>query len=144
MIEIEKPKIDTEELSADGQPTVNLSRNLWREDMAPPWATACGVCCFPPFRGVAVTSIKIDGVLHEFSTIPGVKEDVTEIVLNIKGLQLNCTATAPRPLKFVRRALAMLQRIPSNATARLKSLNPEMHIATLGGRRQVVYGADLG
>ena len=40
--------------------------------------------------GVAVTSMKIDGVLHEFSTVPGVKEDVTEIVLNIKGLTEMC------------------------------------------------------
>ena len=45
--------------------------------------------------GAAVTSIRIDGVLHEFSTIPGVKEDVTEIILNIKGLVVSTSTTSP-------------------------------------------------
>ncbi len=45
--------------------------------------------------GAAVTSIRIDGVLHEFSTIPGVKEDVTEIILNIKGLVVSCEHDEP-------------------------------------------------
>ena len=46
-------------------------------------------------QGAAVTSIQIDGVLHEFSSIPGVREDVTDIVLNIKQLALKLHATAP-------------------------------------------------
>ncbi len=62
--------------------------------------------------GVAVKSIKIDGVVHEFSTIPGVKEDVTEIVLNIKGL-VAVPATAPKQWKSPRRGPAR-----PNATAK--------------------------
>ena len=46
-------------------------------------------------QGAAVTAIQIDGVLHEFSSIPGVREDVTDIVLNIKLLGLRCMAKAP-------------------------------------------------
>ena len=50
--------------------------------------------------GVAVTSIKIDGVLHEFSTIPGVKEDVTEIILNIKGLTTKLHCDGPKTVEI--------------------------------------------
>ena len=120
MIEIEKPKIDTEELSADGTYGKFVVEPLERG-----YGTTLGNSLrrvlLSSLPGVAVTSIKIDGVLHEFSTIPGVKEDVTEIVLNIKGLTAKLHCDGPRPLKFVRRVPAMLQRIPSNATARLKS-----------------------
>ena len=60
--------------------------SLSKEATAPPWATPCGGSCCPPLPGTAATSIRIAGVQHEFSTIPGVKEDVTEIVLNIKRI----------------------------------------------------------
>ena len=49
---------------------------------------AYGVCCCLRLTGAAVTTVKIEGVLHEFSTIPGITEDVTSIILNVKGLRL--------------------------------------------------------
>ena len=50
--------------------------------------------------GAAVTSVKIDGILHEFSTIPGVKEDVTDLILNIKDLVLTCESDEPVTLRL--------------------------------------------
>ena len=85
MIEIEKPRIDTKELSADGRYGKFVMTPLERG-----YATTLGNSLrrvlLSILPGVAVTSVKIDGVVHEFSTIPGVKEDVTEIILNLKGL----------------------------------------------------------
>ena len=85
MIEIEKPRIDTAELTADGKYGKFVMEPLERG-----YATTLGNSMrrvlLSILPGVAVTSVKIDGVVHEFSTIPGVNEDVTEIILNIKGL----------------------------------------------------------
>ena len=85
MEKIEKPRIDTLELRADGTYGKFVMEPLERG-----YATTLGNSMrrvlLSILPGVAITSVKIDGVLREFSTIPGVKEDVTEIVLNLKGL----------------------------------------------------------
>ena len=52
------------------------------------------------WQGAAITSVKVDGVLHEFSTIPGVKEDVTDLILNLKKVQLKLHTTYPKTLKL--------------------------------------------
>ena len=67
--------------------------------MASHWATACVVCLLSSLPGVAVTSVKIDGVVHEFSTIEGVKEDVTEIVLNLKGIAAKLYTDGPKTVR---------------------------------------------
>ena len=94
MIEmIQRPRIETEELSND---------NTYGRFMVEPLERGFGTTLGNSLRrvllsslpGVAPKSIKIDGVVHEFSTIPGVKEDVTEIILNIKASLPNCTATS--------------------------------------------------
>ena len=85
MMEIERPKIETASLSPDGR---------YGKFVAEPLERGFGITLGNSLRrvllsslpGVAVTSVKIDGVVHEFSTIEGVKEDVTEIVLNLKGV----------------------------------------------------------
>ena len=85
MIEIEKPRIESAEIKSDGTYGKFILEPLERG-----YGTTLGNSLrrvlLSSLPGVAVTSIKIDGVQHEFSTIPGVKEDVTEIVLNVKGL----------------------------------------------------------
>ena len=85
MIEIEKPRIETLDLSADGTYGKFVMEPLERG-----YATTLGNSLrrvlLSTLPGVAVTTVKIDGVLHEFSTLPGVKEDITEIILNLKGL----------------------------------------------------------
>ena len=85
MIEFEKPRIDIDELSADGRYGKFVVEPLER-GFGNTLGNSLRRVLLSSLEGVAVTSIKIDGVLHEFSTIPGVKEDVTEIVLNMKGL----------------------------------------------------------
>ena len=82
--------------------------------------------------GVAVTSIKIDGVLHEFSTIPGVKEDVTEIVLNIKGLTAKLHCDGPKTVEISAEGPCEVTADAIKCDSEVEILNPEMHIATLG------------
>ena len=82
MIEIEKPRIETEDLSGDGTYGKFVVEPLER-GFGNTLGNSLRRVLLSSLPGVAVTSIKIDGVLHEFSTVPGVKEDVTEIVLNM-------------------------------------------------------------
>ena len=70
--------------------------------------------------GVAVTSVKIDGILHEFSAIEGVKEDVTEIILNIKGLTAKINGDGPKVVYIEAEGPCVVTPAQSNATARLK------------------------
>ncbi len=82
-------------------------------------------------EGTAVTKIKINGVLHEFATIPGVYEDVTEIVMNIKGLVLRSHFKTPKPmfLNVSKKGEVKAKDITTDETVEI--INPEHHIATL-------------
>ncbi|MDI3536447.1 DNA-directed RNA polymerase subunit alpha [Eubacteriaceae bacterium ES2] len=81
--------------------------------------------------GVAVTSVKIEGVLHEFSTIPGVKEDVIEILLNLKGLAAEIYSDEPKTIHIEATEEGQVTAGDIIADADVEILNPEMHIATL-------------
>ena len=81
--------------------------------------------------GVAVTSIKIDGVDHEFSTIPGVKEDVTEIVLNIKDLTAKLYTDVPKTIYIDVQGECEVTAGSIQADSEVEILDPSMHIATL-------------
>ncbi len=131
MIEIEKPNIETVDLSEDGKVGKFIVEPLERG-----YGTTLGNSLrrvlLSSLPGVAVVSIKIDGVLHEISTIPGVKEDVTEIVLNVKGIIAKLYSDAPKTV--------ILDVIgPKTATAgdikcdsEIEILNPDHPIATVG------------
>ena len=130
MIEIEKPNITVEcpEDSSYGKFVVEpLERGYGRT-----LGNSLRRVLLSSLPGVAVTSVKIDGVVHEFSTVPGVKEDVTEIVLNIKGInaKLNCDGVktvyidAEGPCEVTAGSIA--------ADADVEILNPDLHIATVG------------
>ena len=82
--------------------------------------------------GVAATSVKIDGIQHEFSTIPGVKEDVTEIVLNIKGLRAKMYGEAPKTLYIEAEGECEVTAGDIKTDSEVEILDPGMHIATLG------------
>ena len=82
--------------------------------------------------GVAVTSVKIDGVVHEFTTIEGVREDVTEIVLNLKGVAAKIYGEAPKTVRVEAVGPCEVTAGTIKAGDDLRSLNPEWHIATLG------------
>lgn len=81
--------------------------------------------------GAAITSIKIDGVLHEFTTIPGVREDVTEIVLNLKQLCLKLNCDEPRVIRLDVEGERLVTAADIEAPSEVEILNTEMPIATL-------------
>ncbi|MEG2295737.1 MAG: DNA-directed RNA polymerase subunit alpha, partial [Oscillospiraceae bacterium] len=81
--------------------------------------------------GVAVMSIRIDGIQHEFSTIPGVKEDVTEIVLNIKGLTARLHCDGPKVVRINAQGEGVVTAGSIEEDPDVEILDPSMHIATL-------------
>lgn len=81
--------------------------------------------------GYAITSVKIDNVLHEFSTIPNVKEDVTEIVLNLKGVILKIHGDGPKIMYIEANGSGEITAGDIKADSKVEILNPDHHIATL-------------
>jgi len=81
--------------------------------------------------GTAVTTVKIAGIQHEFSTIPGVKEDVTEIILNIKGIVARLHADRTKTVYIEASGECIVTAGDIKADAEVEILNPDLHIATL-------------
>ena len=81
--------------------------------------------------GYAIKSVKIDGVLHEFSTIPGVKEDVTEIVLNLKSVIIKINGDGPKTVYIDASGEGEVTAGDIKGDAEIEIFNPELHIATL-------------
>jgi DNA-directed RNA polymerase subunit alpha len=84
--------------------------------------------------GAAVTSVKIENVLHEFSTIPGVVEDVTNVILNLKELSLKLHSDKPKLLRMDVRGKKDVVAGDLQPDAEVEILNPDLHIATLDGK----------
>ena len=84
--------------------------------------------------GAAVTSVKIENVLHEFSTIPGVVEDVTQVILNLKELSFKLHSDKPKLLRFDVRGKKDVVAGDLQPDAEVEVLNPDLHIATLDGK----------
>lgn len=134
MLEFEKPQIEIKELSADGKYGCFVVEPLER---------GYGITLGNSLRrilssslpGSAISSIKIDGVLHEFSSIPGVKEDVIEIMLNIKGLALKDVSQngEPKVIYIEKTGEGAVTAADIKCGPEIEVLNPEMHIATLNG-----------
>jgi len=82
-------------------------------------------------EGTSVTSVKIQGVQHEFSTIPGVLEDVTEIILNIKSLVLNSRSKIPKTVYIKKSAKGEVKAKDIEVDETIEIINPDLHIATL-------------
>lgn len=87
--------------------------------------------------GASVTSIRIDGVLHEFSTIDGVKEDVTEIILNLKGLVVSSEIDEPVVMYLRKQGPGDVTAGDIQPPAGVEVHNPELHIATLNGKGKI-------
>ncbi len=81
--------------------------------------------------GSAITKIKIDGVFHEFSTIPGVKEDVTEIVLNVKGIRLRSYAERPVKVLLTKQGAGIVRAGDIDTPSNVELVNPNHYICTL-------------
>ncbi len=131
MIEIEKPNISTADLSEDGSHGIFIVEPLERG-----YGTTLGNSLrrvmLSSLPGVAATSIKIDGVLHEFSTIPGVREDVTEIVLNVKGITAKLHCSGPKTVVIDVTGERDVTAGDIKQDSDIEILNPEHHIATVG------------
>ncbi len=131
MIEIEKPRIEALDLATDGTYGKFVVEPLERG-----YGTTIGNSLrrvlLSSLPGVAVVSIKIDGILHEFSTIEGVKEDVTEIVLNIKGLLAKINGEGPKMAYIEAEGPCEVTAGSIKCDSEVEILDPDMHIATLG------------
>ena len=131
MIEIEKPRIETAELTEDGKYGRFVVEPLER-GFGNTLGNSLRRVLLSSLEGCAVTSIKIDGVLHEFSTIQGVKEDVTEIVLNMKSLVAKLFETNPKVVEITAEGPCEVTAADIKCDNEVEILNPELHIATLG------------
>jgi len=97
-------------------------------------------------QGAAVTSIQIDGVLHEFSSIPGVREDVTDIVLNIKSLALRMHSEGPRKMRLSAEGPGEVRAKAIQTGSEIEIMNPELVICTLdnGAKLNIEFTVDTG
>ena len=145
MIEIEKPRIESLDLLPDG-----TYGKFVLEPLENGFGTTIGNSLrrvlLSSLPGVAATSIKIDGVLHEFSTVPGVKEDVTEIVLNIKELTAKLHSNEAKTVYIDAEGPCEVTGASIKADSEVEILNPELHIATVGegGRLNMEIVLDSG
>lgn len=130
MIEIEKPKIETVEISEDATFGKFVVEPLERG-----YGTTLGNSLrrilLSSLPGAAVTAVQIDGVLHEFSTIDGVVEDVTQIVLNLKKLALKVYSDEEKTLEINVSSAGAVTAADITHDSDVEILNPELHIATL-------------
>lgn len=145
MIEIEKPRLEIEEISEDKSYGRFVVEPLERG-----YGTTLGNSMrrilLSSLPGVAATSVKIDGIQHEFSTIPGVKEDVTEIILNIKDLVCKLHCDGPKTVYIEAQGEGIVTAEDIKADAEVDVLNPELVIAHLNadGRLYMEITIDKG
>ena len=144
MFDFEKPKIDIEEISEDKRYGRFVVEPLERG-----YGTTLGNSLrrimLSSLPGTAVSQVKIDGVVHEFSSIPGVKEDVTEIIMNIKNLAIKNTSDSNEPktayIEFEGEGVVTAGDIQVDPD--LEILNPELVIATLSGGKDCKLSMEL-
>ena len=130
MFEIEKPKIQCVETNEDG---------TYGKFVVEPLERGYGITLGNALRrmllsslpGVAATSVKIDGVLHEFSVVPGVKEDVTELILNLKNLHLKMNGEGPRTIYIDAKGPGVITAGDIKTDGDVEVVNTDLHIATL-------------
>jgi DNA-directed RNA polymerase subunit alpha len=130
MLEIEKPKIECVEVSEDG---------TYGKFVVEPLERGYGITLGNALRrillsslpGVAANHIKIDGVLHEFSTVRGVKEDVAELILNIKSLALKMNGDGPKTIYIDAQGPGEVTAGDIKTDGDVEIINKDLHIATL-------------
>lgn len=130
MIDIEKPKIEIAEISEDNRYGKFICEPLER-GYGTTFGNSLRRMLLSSLEGAAITSIRIDGVLHEFSTIPGVRDDVTNIVLNLKELCLKMTGNEPRIIRIDVEGEKEVTAADIICDADIEILNPDLHIATV-------------
>lgn len=131
MIEIEKPKIECVEMSEDSKYGKFVVEPLERGN-GTTLGNSLRRILLSSLPGAAVTQVKIDTVLHEFSTIPGVAEDVIEIILNIKNLALKMHGDNSKIIKIDAQGEGIVTAADIIADPDIEIINPDLYIATLG------------
>lgn len=130
MIEMEKPNIECAELSEDGRYGKFVVSPLERG-----YGTTIGNSLrrilLSSLPGAAATSIKIDGIQHEFSTVPGVTEDVTELILNIKKVAFKLFGDSTKTVYIEAKGAGEIKAGDIKRDADVEIFNPDLHIATL-------------
>lgn len=142
MIEIEKPKIEIVEQSDD---------ETYAKFVVEPLERGYGITLGNSLRrillsslpGAAAKTIKIDGVLHEFSTVPGVKEDVTEIILNLKDLAVRLYTDEPKIVRIEAEGKGEVTAGDIIADGDVEIMNPDLHIATLSDNAKLNMEIEL-
>jgi len=130
MIEIEKPRVECVDVSDD-----NSYGKFVVEPLERGYGTTLGNSLrrilLSSLPGVAVNSVKIDGILHEFSTIPGVAEDVTEIILNIKKLAIKLHSDGPKTIYINHEGAGEICARDIKCDSDVEIINGDLHIAKL-------------
>ncbi len=130
MIDIEKPKIEIAEISDDNRYGKFICEPLER-GYGTTFGNSLRRMLLSSLEGAAITSIRIDGVLHEFSTIQGVRDDVTNIVLNLKQLCLKMQGNEPKVIRIDVEGEKEVTAADIICDADIEILNPDLHIATV-------------
>ena len=144
MFEFEKPNIEIAEISEDKRYGRFVVEPLERG-----YGTTLGNSLrrimLSSLPGVAVSQVKIEGVLHEFSSIPGVKEDVTEIVTNLKGLAIknNSDSAEPKTAYIAFEGEGLVTAADIQADADIEIMNPDLVIATCSGGKDTKFNAEI-
>ena len=145
MIGIEKPRIDSFDVRPDGTYGKFVVEPLERG-----YGTTLGNSLrrvlLSSLPGYAITSVKIDNVFHEFSTVEGVKEDVTEIVLNLKSVILMIHGEGPKTIYINETGAGEVTAANIKTDSEVEILNPDLHIASLdeGAHLSMEMTADIG
>ena len=145
MLEMEKPAIECVERNADGTYGKFVLEPLER-GYGTTLGNALRRVLLSSLPGAAVTSVRFDGVLHEFSTVPGVREDVTDIILNIKQLCLLIHSDEPQILRIEAEGEGTVTAADIQCGPDVEVRNPDLHIAQLdrSGRLVVELTAERG
>lgn len=145
MFEIEKPVVQCVEKSEDGSYGKFVIEPLER-GYGTTLGNAMRRILLSSLPGAAVTSVKIDGVLHEFSTIPNVKEDVIEIILNLKGLAIKAEGDVPTTVTIDVAGPRMVTAADIKSDGTVTVINQDHHIATVSdnGRLYMEITVDTG
>ena len=144
MFDFEKPNIEIAEISEDKRYGKFVVEPLERG-----YGTTLGNSLrrimLSSLPGAAVSQVKIDGVLHEFSSIPGVKEDVTEIIMNIKSLAIknNSDTDEPKVAYIEFEGEGVITAADIQADADIEIMNPDQVIATLNGGKDCRLAMEL-
>ena len=131
MLIIQRPEVEA------GDPEGNI-QTFTLSPLEPGFGHTLGNCLrrtlLSSIPGAAVSQVRFDEALHEFDVIPGVKEDVTDVILNLKDLVLRCESEEPVTLRVDKRGPGDVTAADIQTTADVEVLNPELHLATVNQR----------